>query len=410
MFAEQCLRIVAGLFVAIWVARHLGPEQFGLLSYVLSFTAIFGVIAKLGLDGILVRQLVNHPEKRDTFLGTAFWLKMVGAMLVLSLLGMIIPFTSNDNQTNLFIIIIAAGLYFQSFEVIQFYFQSQVLGKVISVCKVIQLALSSAIKIYLVLSQADLIAFVAVSVFDALSLAIAYAAAYRLKQAKPAFYKNFDLDTAKILLKDSWPIILSALAIMIYMRIDQIMIKEMLGDYEVGIYSAAARITEASYVVPTLLTAALFPAILNAKKRSEKLYRQRLQNLYSLLVWSALIITFVITALHDRLILIFFGQPYQEAGPILAVHIWASIFVFMGVASDKWYIAENLQKLALFATSLGAVINVILNFHLIPKFQASGAAYATVFSYVIAAYISNSFWRASRPNFLMLTKCIFFLK
>jgi len=196
MMAEQFLRILAGLFVGIWVASYLGPELFGLFSYVLAFTAIFGGIAKLGLDGIMVRELVNHPEKRDAYLGTAFWLKILGAFIVMGLMATIVPFTSNDAATNLFIFIIAAGLVFQSFEVVEFYFQSQVLAKIVSICKVIQLALSSMIKIYLVLTEAELFWFVIVTAFDALSLAVSYFIrslhiAYQQRK-NPTFYKNFD--------------------------------------------------------------------------------------------------------------------------------------------------------------------------------------------------------------------------
>jgi len=198
---EQFLRIIAGFFVGVWVARYLGPERFGLFSYVLAFTAIFSGIAKLGLDGIMVRELVNYPEKRDTYLGTAFWLKVIGAILVMGLMAVIVPFTSNDSQTNLFIYIIAAGLIFQSFEVVEFYFQSQVMANIVSICKVVQLALSSAIKIYLVLTEAELIYFVLVTIFDSFSLAVSYVIAYRLRKDHPPFYKYFDFSIAKQLQK-----------------------------------------------------------------------------------------------------------------------------------------------------------------------------------------------------------------
>ena len=180
--AEQFLRIVAGLFVGIWVARHLGPEQFGLLSYVLAFTAIFGGIAKLGLDGIMLRELVNHPEKHGTYLGTAFIIKIIGAFLAIALILVTLPFTTNDNKTNFFIFIVAIGLIFQSFEVVDFYFQSQVMAKIVSICKMTQLALSSIIKIFLVVNQSELKYFVFVALFDAFVLALSYAIAYRIKK------------------------------------------------------------------------------------------------------------------------------------------------------------------------------------------------------------------------------------
>ena len=408
MMGEQFLRIIAGLFVGIWVARYLGPEQFGLFSYVLAFTAIFGGIAKLGLDGIVVRELVNHPEKRETYLGTAFWLKIFGAFIVMSLMAAIVPFTSNDSTTNLFIFIIAAGLIFQSFEVVEFYFQSQVLAKIVSICKVIQLALSSIIKIYLVFTEAELLWFVLVTVFDALSLAIGYFTAYKTLK-NTSFYKHFDFSIAKYLLKDSWPLILSGIVVMIYMRIDQVMIKEMLGVYEVGIYSAAIRLSEAFYFIPVMISASLFPAILNAKKQSHKLYKKRLQRLYTFMVWMAISLALPMTFLSDWLIQLLFGQAYQAAGEVLVIHIWASVFVFLGVASGKWFIAENLQHLTLINTSVGAIFNVVLNFIFLSKFGLLGAAYATVISYAIAAYFMNFIWSASRPNFFMISKSFFIL-
>ena len=228
MFGEQMLRMIAGLFVGIWVARYLGPEQYGTYSYALAFTSIFAGIAKLGLDGIIVREIVNHPEKRDTYLGTAFWLKAIGAVLVMGIIAIAVQFTSNNATINLYIFIIAAGLVFQSFEVVQFYFQSQVLAKFVSICKITQLLLSSLVKIYLVLTESELIWFVLVGLFDTITLAITLFIAYHT-QKQPNFYKRFDFSIAKCLLKDSWPLILSSIMIMIYMRVDQIMIKEIAG-------------------------------------------------------------------------------------------------------------------------------------------------------------------------------------
>src|SRR5690606_5635462 len=192
----------------------------------------------------------------------------------------VVPFTSTDSTTNLYIFIIAAGLVFQSFEVVEFYFQSQVLAKVVSICKVIQLALSSAIKVYLVLTQADLFWFVCVTAFDTVSLAVSYFFAYKIR-GNVSFLRSFKWRVAKQLLKDSWPLILSSVVVMLYMRIDQVMIKEMLGEHDVGIYSAAVRLSEAFYFIPMFITASIFPAIINAKNQNEELYKRRLQRLYT---------------------------------------------------------------------------------------------------------------------------------
>lgn len=406
LMAEQILRIIAGILVGIWVARYLGPQQFGVFSYVLAFTTIFGGIAKLGLDGIVVRELIHQPKLQNTYMGTAFWLKVIGAVMVTVFIACIVPFTSNDATTNLYIFIIAGGLFFQSFEVVEFYFQSQVLAKLISICKVIQLIFSSIIKVYLVLIQADLFWFVCVTSLDMFSLALSYFIAYRIK-GNTSFFKCFDVEIAKKMLKDSWMLVFSSLVVMIYMRIDQIMIKEMLGDYEVGIYSAAVKLSEAFYFIPVLLAASVFPAIINARKESAALYQKRMQRLYTFLIWVAIIVALPMTLLSKWLIMLLYGEAYLPAGQVLMIHIWAAVFVFMGVAFSKYLLAENLQTIAFQRTLLGAIANVCLNFILIPKYGLKGAATATLLAQFMANYMYDFFDKRLHNQLRFKTQAIF---
>jgi O-antigen/teichoic acid export membrane protein len=405
MFAEQILRMVAGLLVGIWVARYLGPAQFGIFSYAIAFTALFGSIAKLGLDSIVVRDLVREPNQRDLYLGTAFWLKLIGSVVMLAVMALAVRLTSNDATTNLYIFIIGSGTLFQSFEVVDFYFQSKVLSKFVSICKFTQLFISSLLKLYLIFTGADLFWFVLVSLVDQITLALSLYLAYRYQKVG-GFYRHFDLMTAKQLFRNSWQLIISGLVIMIYMRIDQIMIKEMLGEKEVGLYSAATRISEVWYFIPMLLTNSLFPSIVNAKKVSEELYYARLQRLYTLMVWAAIAIALPMTFLSGWLVTMLFGEAYRDAGPVLMIHIWAGVFVFLGVASGKWLINEGLQKYSAINTSVGAVANVLLNLLLIPKYGIYGAAIATVLSYSIAAYFMNILFQDTRKNFYRLSRTL----
>lgn len=407
MLGEKILRIVAELFVGLYVARYLGPEQFGVFSYAIAFVALFGAIAKLGLDGIVVRDLVNHPEKRDTYLGTAFWLKLIGAVLTLIALAIAVQFTSNDATTNLYIFIIGSGLIFQSFEVVDSYFQSKVLSKYGSIAKLIQLALSSGLKLYFIFIEADLFWFVLVSLIDQISLALSLAFVY-WRQKIGSLFGPFDLSTAKAMLTNSWPLILASISIMVYMRIDQIMIKEMLGAREVGLYSAAVRISEAWYFVPVIMTTSLFPAIVNAKKTSEKLYHARLQRLYTTLMWMAIAVAVPMTFLSDWLITLLYGAAYKDAGQVLMIHIWAGVFVSIGVASGSWFISENLQRYTFYRTSLGAIINVILNLILIPIFGLIGAATATVIAQSVAALFFDVLNKRTRIVFYMKLKTLYF--
>jgi O-antigen/teichoic acid export membrane protein len=414
LFTEQFLRLIAGFLVGVWVARYLGPEKFGLFSYALAFVSIFQGIAKLGLDGIVVRDLVQEPEKRDIYLGTSFWLKLVGGVITFLIITIILfiqsILTSNFfTETNIYILIIAFGIVFQSFEVIDFYYQATVQAKYISIRRIIQLILSSIIKIFLVLTGADLIWFVLVSLFDIISLSIMGWLIYR-SQGLPNFVRYFDIEIGKKLLKDSWPLLLSGIAISIYMRIDQVMIKNMLGDREVGLYSAAMRLVEVWYFIPMIITQSVFPAIVNAKKISEELYYKRLQQLFSLLIWMAIFIAIPISVFSHQIIYLFYGERFIEASNVLEISIWASLFVFIGVGTGKWFLTENLQNLAFYRTLYGAMINVILNFILIPYFGIIGASIATIVSYAFAGYFSLLLNKKTLKIFKLVSVAFFNVK
>lgn len=406
MMGERALRMSVGLFVGIWVARYLGPEQFGLLSYAQSFVFLFTAISTLGLDGVMVRELVKDERNSNELLGTAFVLKLMGALLVLPVLWLAIQFTNNDKYTNILVFIISAAAIFQSFNVIDFYYQANVQSKYVALANTLSLSLSSVVKIALILIEAPLTAFAFVVVLDALILSIGLVCFYRYSSCKRLFNWSFNAATAGKMLRDSWPLIFSGLVVSIYMKIDQVMIKEMLGADAVGQYAAAVRLSEVWYFVPMVIANSVFPAILNAKKVGENLYLRRLQRLYTVMVWIAIFVAFPVSVFSDELIGLLYGVAYEEASEILRLHVWASVFVFMGVASSKWLLSENLQLYSMLNTSVGAICNIGLNVLLIESHGVVGAAIATLISYCIAAYLMHFCWRRTRQNFYLLSGSI----
>jgi len=392
LFAEKILRMVVGLFVGIWVARYLGPDRFGLLSYAQAFVGLFAAVASLGLDGIVVRELVKHPHLETKLLSTAFILKLIGAVLTLIFLAVAVNFTSNDTYTNMLVFIIASAVIFKSFNVIDLYFQAKVMSKYVVYANSMALLLSSAIKIYLVLNKAPLEAFAWMVLFDAIIMALGYLYWFwKIKKDFFILHLQMDWQLAKTLLSDSWPLIFSSIVVAIYMRIDQVMIKEMLDAEAVGNYAAAVRLSEAWYFIPMVISSSLFPAIINAKKISEELYYNRLQKLYDLMVMVAVVIAIPTTFLSSWIIALLYGKEYIEASSVLMIHIWAGVFVGLGVASSRWFIAENLQIHSLYRTLSGVIINILLNYFLIPLFSIYGAAIATLISQIAASYLFNIF-------------------
>lgn len=405
VFFEKIIRLTVGLFVSVWVTRYLGPERFGLLSYVQSFVGLFTIISSLGLDGIVVRELVKKHNLSDEIIGTAFWLKLIAAFGVLLILAIAINLTSNDTFTNILIFIIASATIFQSFNVVDFYFQSQVMSKFVVYTNILSFFLSSIIKIILILNQAPLIAFAWVILFDSFILACGFIYFYIKKNLKFKI-KNLKLKikTATVLLKDSWPFILSGIAISIYMKIDQVMLKEMINVETVGQYSAAVRLSEVWYFIPLAITSSLFPAIVNAKKISEKLYYERLQKLYDFNFFVALILGLPVIVFSNFIVELLYGQQFNQSAQILSIHMFCGFLVFMGVVRGKWMLNENLQKYDLFIHIIGAIANIMFNYIFISLLGIIGAAYGTLLSYIFTLFFSSLIIRKLRPSFYMILK------
>jgi O-antigen/teichoic acid export membrane protein len=408
LFFERVIKILVAFFVGVYVARYLGPSDYGLLSYSESFVGLFLAIATLGLDNIVVRELVKDTKKKDELLGTAFALKIIGAFLVFGVIAIAVRLTDNDNFTNLLIFIIAAGTIFQSFNVINFYFQSIVLSKYVVYSQTFATISGAIANLFLIYFNMHLVYFVLVILIQNIILAIGLILIYK-RQKLIIFNWKLQVSLAIRLLKDSWPLIFSGIAIAIYMKIDQVMIKVMLSTEAVGVYAVAVKLSEVWYFIPMVICNSVFPAIINSKKIGEELYYGRLQKLYNLMTWLAIGIAIPITFLSNDIVRILFGTQYRAAATVLKIHIWAGVFVFLGVASTKYLISENYTKLSLLKTLAGAIVNVILNLILIPRYNINGAAIATVISQFVACFLITVFPK-TRKNSILMLKSIFLVE
>lgn len=403
--AEKALNMLLSFFVGIYVIRYLGAENFGKLSYSLSFVALFTAIAKLGLDNIVVRNVLQKEKLTQEILGTAFVLKLMSALVTFGLIGTAIWTFNDDSQIRWMSVIIAVSLVFDCFDVIYFWFQSQVMSRPIAIVRSIQLIFSSAAKLLFITLKLPLIAFAWLMLAGSVVRAIGMIAAY-FQHRQSIFYWQLGWQRARELLKDSWPLILSGVMITIYVKIDQVMLGNMAGNQEVGNYAAAAKFSSIWYFVPTTICSSVFPAIIRAKERSKQEYYAKLQQLYDLMAWISLAIVIPVTFASGYLMTTLLGEEYAKAGEILALHIWAGPFVFLGVARSKWLVAENLTQFSFATTSLGAITNVLLNYFLIPSSGGSGAALATVISYGVASHIACIFYPPMFNSGWMLTKAL----
>ena len=399
LFADRILRMGFGLIVGVWVARYLGVQQFGIVNYATAFVAIFNPLATLGLDVVVVRRLVADPAQQQQILGTSFWMRFVAGWLTwaIAIIGMYV-LRPDDRTMIVTVTILGAASIFQSIDTIDLWFQSQVQSKYSVLAKNAAFLATASIKVGLIVIQAPLLAFVSLILLEAILGAVGLLVVYK-KQGHLIKLWQWSRELGRDLLRESLPLILSGLTIMIYMRIDQIMLGQMVGDKAVGIYSAATRISEVWYFVPMTVSSSVMPSIFKAKEISEELYYQRIGKLNRGLVWLAIAVAIVMTFVAKPLILILFGDNYLESGTILAIHIWASVFVFTGVATSGWFIAENLTYLSLYRTLSGAIVNILLNIFLIPLYGGIGAAIATVIAQAVASLITNGINPKTRKLF-----------
>ncbi len=385
LMLEKFVRIALSLFVTAWMARYLGPNEFGRLAYVLASMAFFQAVVSLGLDGIVVRDLARDTERGSEILGSALALRL-GAGCSCWLLGMTVTEFSSSRETALFALA-GAALIFQPADTIDLWFQSQSKSQRTAIVKILVQLLSNGVKVVLILSHAPLAAFATMVAAEAALTAAGLARAYRGFPIQRRWQP--ELAAAIALLRESWPFLLGSVSVILYMRIDQILIKRMLGEQQLGVYAAAMSMSQVWHIVPTTLVVSLAPFIARKKAEGEEQYQRAL-----LLVFRAFgvfaVVACIFTAIAAPLLIqTLFGDDYRQAGPILTVHIFSLVFVFQGTAQGLWYTNERAGRVALRNTLLGGLAAVAANLILLPRMGAIGGAVSALISFGIGGMFGN---------------------
>lgn len=395
LFFDKILRMGVGLFVAVWIARYLGPEQFGLLNFATAFTGLFGAIASLGLKDIVVRDVVRNPDGARLTLGTAALLQLIGGLVAFLLaLGTIAYLRPDDTLPRSIVAILGSMMLLKASDIAVFWFESQVQSKYTVWVQNGAFLVFAGIKVVLILKQASLITFVWTMLAETVVVALILLVVLSLRG--PALSSlRASTARARSLLHDSWPLILTAIAISIYMKIDQIMLGQMIGDEAVGIYSAAVRISEVWYFAIAIVLASVFPTIAKLHFNNSELISLRWVQAYRLMFWLSLTVALLLTLSSSILVSILFGDEYSPAATVLTIHVWAGVNVAVGAVWGRWLLLEDKTPIGLYGHLIGAVMNVSFNLWLIPKFGAVGAALATLASYWFSAIIVYSIHKPS---------------
>lgn len=382
MFFGQMFSLLVSFFIGAWLARYLGPENYGVFNYAIAFVGLFGVIAPLGIDAILSRELITYPEKSNELMGTAFVLKIVGGLIAFFATCVAAYFLETNYLIKLIIVIFSFNFLFAPLNVIATFFNSNVKAKNNVLVVTITTVIISILKISLILSGLGIlwlsVIFLLEAFFQSFGLFVVYKNnGYLIK--KWVFNKNLALS----FLKTSLFLMLASAATVIYLKIDQIMIGKMMSSTNVGLYAAAVKLSDIWYFIPGIICGSLFPAIINAKKSNQALYKNRLKNLYLLMFLLSVVIALPISLLSKQLMFWMFGGEYISAASVLSIYVWAGVGVFLGTAVNQYLMSENMLRTIFILNILTMTTNVALNLYLIPLIGLNGAAIATLISYLL---------------------------
>lgn len=403
LLLDRVVRMGVGVVVTVLIARYLGPGRFGSLSFAMAFVALFGTITNLGFDMIIVREIVRDFSQAQLILGTTLALRIGASFLAVTVsIASICLLQPHDHTAIILVSILSATLVLQAFDTLDAFFQSQVQSRLTVWAKNSAFLLMTLWRVLLIRMAAPVWSFAVAQVIELTLGAIGMFIGYRVIYGTVRNWR-YRRDRAIQLLRQSWPVILSNMAIMIYMRIDMVMLKIMQGDTAVGLYAAATRVSEVWYFIPSAIVSSVSPAIIRSRSNAT-LYYGRLRRLFSAVTMIALIIGSAIAMSSHFIIRLLYSRAYASAAIILSVHIWASVFVFQGVAQSVWDFAEDALALNLYRTLAGAVINIGLNVILIPRFAGMGAAISTVVAYSVAAVFGNACSTRTRPIFYIQMK------
>lgn len=389
LFVDRAYRILVSLVLGTWVARYLGPQRYGLLAYTLAVYAFLQILVTLGLDGIAVREMAQRRTEERVTVGVVLTLRFIVAMAGLVGVTLYAAFLVTGSEARWILLAAATALPFIATDSFDFWFQSRSENRVVVKLRFKATLVSSAFRVLLILCSAPTYLFAAAVAVDAAAVAYLLARAYR-KQEGPRPL-SFSGERAVMLLRESWPLLLAALATTVYMRVDQLLVLRYLGNAALGQYAAALALSTAPYVLSLLVQTSVLPTFSILRERDPALFIKRLQLLFDLSAAVGVFFALSLALLSGPIVRMLLGARYAPAAGILTIHAFTNVFVFLGVAQLVWIIVERRATISLVKTVVGAIAAVVLNWLFLPRYGMNGGAFAAVGTQFVSAVLCNAF-------------------
>ncbi len=409
---DHISKILAGIFVGILVARYLGPEDFGKLSYVLAITSLLVPFYTLGLDAIAPRELVYNKFKQQETINTVFLLKFLGCIFIF-LLTVLITFLFHFNDKTIIILgfFIGFSFIFKSVETLDIWFLNKLQSKYSVIARNVGRIFAAGFKIVFIFMGFSVIYFGAAVTIEAFIMAVVLIYLF-LKNESRFKWKNFHInfDEIKNLLKISLPFIFIGFISAAILSIDKVMLKNMLNDYAVGLYSVSALILSTFLFMINAVLLSVYPVLIKLEKdKPFEHYKKDYQTLFNYLTLAAYGVNFLVLMFSDKVIAFLWGREFIFSAEILYIHVFSLIFAFSGLCLWYWLVIKNYIRFFLITLIIGLGVNVILNYILIKSVGITGAAYASLVSYFIIYFFTGMFYVPIREIFKMQVKSIFLI-
>lgn len=408
LLVDRGTRLGLAFLTSLVVARQLGPGTYGKLSYAQASIGLLSFLSMLAIESIVIRMLVDEHDEQEEILGSAFLLRLIGgAATVLSSIVMM-RILHAEHVLQVITPVIACVSLFQSSDVIDYWFRRKLLSRFGVVGRVAALAVGAVIRILACRSDHPLEAMALAILIE--SMLVAGALIFALRQAgfsvahwRPTWRRS------QAILRQALPMLLSAVAVAVYVRFGVIVLGKVADSYQVGLLGVANTVAETMHAVPVAIAASYGPILLGKRLAAPESFQRDFLRLLRFFTLGGIVLALSVSIAAPWLMPLAFGSAYAGSGPILAILVWSVLFVNISVASELWFVGNGLQRYFLPKTLIAACIYLLLTATLIPRFGARGAAVATLVTYGVSAFLSNSIFSATRPLFYWQTRALLLL-
>ena len=395
---------VLSFLVGILTARYLGPDNYGIIGYVTAYITFFASVCNLGINSVLVKDFVDHPEDEGKAMGTAMVLRAVSSALsALMIIGIIALTEKGDPTTVMVAVLSCVGLMFQVVDTLKRWFLNRLQSKYAAIATVLAYLSVSVYKLILLASGSSVVWFALATSVEYAVVAAFLLAAYR-KNKGPRF--AFSWKKAKELLQSSSSYILSDIMVSVYATTDKLMLKQMLDEAAVGYYTTAVAVSNVCCFVLEAMIESVYPSVIQSYKTDRELFKRKNRQLYAGVFYSAMIGSVVICLLSGPIVEILYGESYLPSVQPLRIVVWYTAFSYLGGARGAWMVCEDKQKYLKYLSLIAAVENVILNLVLIPHLGPSGAALASLLTQITTIVVIPALIKPLRPNAKLMLEAV----